>query len=85
MILVGHVGELELDFGDLLGTVLDLAGRPRARDDAWVGLELLLAILVFDYQSECHCSKTHAEHVAGVEQFDYQSECHCSKTHQAAQ
>ena len=34
----------------------------------------------FDYQSECHCSKTPGwQSVAGNE-FDYQSECHCSKT-----
>ena len=34
----------------------------------------------FDYQSECHCSKTShdVEHALG--EFDYQSECHCSKT-----
>ena len=34
----------------------------------------------FDYQSECHCSKTMNEYNYGVGAFDYQSECHCSKT-----
>ena len=35
---------------------------------------------VFDYQSECHCSKTLGGIYAKGEGFDYQSECHCSKT-----
>ena len=34
----------------------------------------------FDYQSECHCSKTLIAHMRDGNQFDYQSECHCSKT-----
>ena len=34
----------------------------------------------FDYQSECHCSKTTSRDLLRVEAFDYQSECHCSKT-----
>ena len=36
--------------------------------------------LQFDYQSECHCSKTGFAHLLEVFLFDYQSECHCSKT-----
>ena len=37
---------------------------------------------MFDYQSECHCSKTFQW--SGIRRclFDYQSECHCSKTRQ---
>ena len=35
---------------------------------------------MFDYQSECHCSKTDRKAKAMVYKFDYQSECHCSKT-----
>ena len=34
----------------------------------------------FDYQSECHCSKTRLCAVPWGRAFDYQSECHCSKT-----
>ena len=34
----------------------------------------------FDYQSECHCSKTRWDTCRTSRQFDYQSECHCSKT-----
>ena len=34
----------------------------------------------FDYQSECHCSKTAASCSSVSARFDYQSECHCSKT-----
>ena len=34
----------------------------------------------FDYQSECHCSKTDLDGGTQGEEFDYQSECHCSKT-----
>ena len=34
----------------------------------------------FDYQSECHCSKTKADTAVQEVTFDYQSECHCSKT-----
>ena len=34
----------------------------------------------FDYQSECHCSKTVTDNGTAEEWFDYQSECHCSKT-----
>ena len=34
----------------------------------------------FDYQSECHCSKTVNPVITGSTEFDYQSECHCSKT-----
>ena len=34
----------------------------------------------FDYQSECHCSKTKASYRLPRFRFDYQSECHCSKT-----
>ena len=34
----------------------------------------------FDYQSECHCSKTNNKSHAVLAEFDYQSECHCSKT-----
>ena len=34
----------------------------------------------FDYQSECHCSKTDSSAIIPVGKFDYQSECHCSKT-----
>ena len=34
----------------------------------------------FDYQSECHCSKTPRIRHRLRLQFDYQSECHCSKT-----
>ena len=36
--------------------------------------------LLFDYQSECHCSKTTTPHRSRMTRFDYQSECHCSKT-----
>ena len=35
---------------------------------------------LFDYQSECHCSKTAHRVRRPGQQFDYQSECHCSKT-----
>ena len=34
----------------------------------------------FDYQSECHCSKTRDMDEDRRVLFDYQSECHCSKT-----
>ena len=34
----------------------------------------------FDYQSECHCSKTSSQVTYRLFGFDYQSECHCSKT-----
>ena len=34
----------------------------------------------FDYQSECHCSKTNHRPIEQRARFDYQSECHCSKT-----
>ena len=34
----------------------------------------------FDYQSECHCSKTSVTSWKNPATFDYQSECHCSKT-----
>ena len=34
----------------------------------------------FDYQSECHCSKTQFIPSIRWRRFDYQSECHCSKT-----
>ena len=34
----------------------------------------------FDYQSECHCSKTCRACRSRRFEFDYQSECHCSKT-----
>ena len=34
----------------------------------------------FDYQSECHCSKTAHALPNSRARFDYQSECHCSKT-----
>ncbi len=34
----------------------------------------------FDYQSECHCSKTNHWENVSLRTFDYQSECHCSKT-----
>ena len=34
----------------------------------------------FDYQSECHCSKTAMKYFDDRYGFDYQSECHCSKT-----
>ena len=34
----------------------------------------------FDYQSECHCSKTPSVCQIRDGLFDYQSECHCSKT-----
>ena len=35
---------------------------------------------LFDYQSECHCSKTRIAIRSTRQTFDYQSECHCSKT-----
>ena len=35
---------------------------------------------LFDYQSECHCSKTKLYTYPYAELFDYQSECRCSKT-----
>ena len=35
---------------------------------------------MFDYQSECHCSKTVVMDAVVNFLFDYQSECHCSKT-----
>ena len=35
---------------------------------------------MFDYQSECHCSKTDGHAIRLSREFDYQSECHCSKT-----
>ena len=35
---------------------------------------------LFDYQSECHCSKTVTKLTDTLKVFDYQSECHCSKT-----
>ena len=37
-------------------------------------------IVEFDYQSECHCSKTLQRQRTKSALFDYQSECHCSKT-----
>ena len=37
----------------------------------------------FDYQSECHCSKTRYWLCCRQDQFDYQSECHCSKTNRS--
>ena len=43
------------------------------RDAELLGLE-------FDYQSECHCSKTPNRCPWCIVPFDYQSECHCSKT-----
>ena len=39
----------------------------------------------FDYQSECHCSKTLRSPFRRLSMFDYQSECHCSKTGVAKQ
>ena len=39
-----------------------------------------LAYNPFDYQSECHCSKTPLMEALAYNPFDYQSECHCSKT-----
>ena len=36
--------------------------------------------MTFDYQSECHCSKTDSTADYYRDEFDYQSECHCSKT-----
>ena len=36
--------------------------------------------ILFDYQSECHCSKTGSPGSRRTWPFDYQSECHCSKT-----
>ena len=38
----------------------------------------------FEYQSECHCSKTGATTTSGGRRFEYQSECHCSKTQRLA-
>ena len=37
-------------------------------------------MIVFDYQSVCHCSKTKHRQRQLLSQFDYQSVCHCSKT-----
>ncbi len=36
--------------------------------------------VLFEYQSECHCSKTQSANVSTYSLFEYQSECHCSKT-----
>ena len=41
----------------------------------------ITSLIPFDYQSECHCSKTVGLVVWKLAKFDYQSECHCSKTH----
>ena len=37
-------------------------------------------MLLFDYQSVCHYSKTMAQRTSTVRSFDYQSVCHYSKT-----
>ena len=44
------------------------------------GWARICQVLEFDYQSECHCSKTPTACPSGGVLFDYQSECHCSKT-----
>ena len=60
-----------------------LDGRMR-KAIAWHGSDVAFDVFdgnfAFDYQSECHCSKTCSRGRRGGCPFDYQSECHCSKT-----
>ena len=63
---------------DLVRSILIAAEKSDGPLDV---LKLCESGISFDYQSECHCSKTGLWLLTILEVFDYQSECHCSKTH----
>ena len=57
-----------------------LAKMDNAKHGSFYQAPNLISILVFDYQSERHCTKTHPCASPAPSSFDYQSERHCTKT-----